>query len=53
MGYEDHAEALKQSTLEMVQRGGFHEYFKPNSGEPAGADNFSWTAALTIDLLKR
>lgn len=53
MGYEDHAEALRQSTLELVQRGGFHEYFKPNSGEPAGADNFSWTAALTIDLLKR
>jgi glycogen debranching enzyme len=52
-GYKDHAAALMESTLEMVKRGGFAEYFNPLTGEPAGADNFTWTAALTIDLLKR
>lgn len=52
MGYHDHAEALKESTLDMVENGGFAEYFSPLDGSPAGASNFSWTAALTIDLLK-
>ena len=51
-GFHAHADALRESTLEMVEKSGFYEYFDPTSGEPAGADNFSWTAALTIDLLK-
>lgn len=51
-GYVDHAEALTEATLEMVQASGCYEYFNPLNGQPAGAPNFSWTAALTIDLLK-
>lgn len=52
-GFHEHAEALKESTLEMVQKAGCYEYFDPQTGEPAGAANFSWTAALTIDLLNK
>jgi len=51
-GYKDHVEALRETTLEMVKRSGFAEYFDPNTAEPLGAHDFSWTAALTIDLLK-
>ncbi len=51
-GFNDHAAALSESTLEMVARSGCYEYFDPLTGEPAGAANFSWTAALIIDLLK-
>jgi neutral trehalase len=51
-GFNDHAEALIESTLEMVARSGFYEYFNPIDGEPAGAQNFSWTAALVIDFLE-
>jgi neutral trehalase len=51
-GFKDHAAALRESTLEMVRRAGCYEYFDPLTGEPAGAENFSWTAALAIDLLK-
>ncbi len=51
-GFPDHAAALKESTLDMVRSAGFYEYFSPLDGTPAGAANFSWTAALTIDLLK-
>jgi hypothetical protein len=51
-GFKAHAEALAESTLEMVAKAGCHEYFDPVTGEAAGAANFSWTAALTIDLLK-
>ena len=51
-GFKEHAAALRESTLEMVQKSGCYEYFDPLNGEPAGAANFSWTAALSIDLLK-
>jgi len=51
-GFTDYAEALTESTVEMVEKSGCYEYFNPETGEPAGAANFSWTAALTIDLLK-
>ncbi|HUD10676.1 MAG TPA: trehalase family glycosidase [Candidatus Saccharimonadales bacterium] len=52
-GFKDHAAALRESTLELVDKGGCHEYFNPTNGNPAGIDNFSWTAALTLDLLKQ
>lgn len=51
MGFDDHAKVLTQSTLELVKKYGFYEHFNPINGEPAGDVNFSWTAALTIDLL--
>jgi len=51
-GFNSHAEALIESSLEMVNRAGFFEYFDPLNGNGAGVNNFSWTAALTIDLIK-
>jgi hypothetical protein len=51
-GYQKEALELKKSTLELVKKSGFYEYFDPKNGAPAGAANFSWTAALIIDLLK-
>lgn len=51
-GLNTEAQKLKERTLEMVANSGFAEYFNPLTSEPAGADNFSWTAALTIDFLK-
>jgi glycogen debranching enzyme len=51
-GFKDHAAALTESTLEMVKKSGCYEYFDPLTGEPAGTANFSWTAALVMDLLK-
>lgn len=50
-GFHDHAAALRESTIEMVEHSGFYEYFNPLDGSPCGAADFSWTAALTIDLL--
>jgi neutral trehalase len=51
-GYLEEAEAIKQSSLDLVEEHGAFEYFSPLDGTPAGAHPFSWTAALTIDLLK-
>lgn len=50
-GYRHHAEALIESMLELIKDHGCYEYFNPITGEPLGAPNFSWTAALTIDLI--
>ncbi len=52
MGYHDHAAALKETTIDMVSSSGCYEYFSPLDGSPAGVPDFSWTAALAIDLLK-
>jgi glycogen debranching enzyme len=52
-GKSDLADDLRARTLALVDRGGFFEYFDPRTGEGIGAPEFSWTAALTIDLLRR
>lgn len=52
-GYKDEADLLAERTVELVAKNGPSEYFSPLDGSPAGAPNFSWTAALTLDLLKR
>lgn len=52
-GYKEYAEALIDSSLELVNTGQFHEYYNPISGTPLGASDFSWTAAVVIDWLKR
>lgn len=51
-GYHAHAEAIVEGSLELVKSGNFSEYFNPLSGNPLGAPNFSWTAAIAIDWLK-
>jgi hypothetical protein len=45
------AAALRSSVIEMVRRSGCYEYFHAFTGEGVGAVEFSWTAALAIDLL--
>jgi hypothetical protein len=49
-GFDEEANHIAQMSLELIQKAGFCEYFSPLDGTPAGADNFSWTAALAIDL---
>ncbi|KKU19923.1 MAG: hypothetical protein UX30_C0006G0053 [Candidatus Saccharibacteria bacterium GW2011_GWA2_46_10] len=51
-GFSGDAAKLRRQTLELVARGGMNEYFNPLTGQAVGAPTFSWTAALTIDLLK-
>lgn len=52
-GFHNHAAALRESTLEMVAKSGCAEYFNPLTGDPLGAHDFSWTAALVLDLLRQ
>ena len=50
-GYRDQAEELRSAMLKLVHRAGHFEYFHPNTGDGIGAPSFSWTAALSLDLL--
>lgn len=45
------ADALRAALLETAGASGFAEYVDPYTGEACGALRFSWTAALTLDLL--
>lgn len=51
--YIQQAEDLELSTLNMVQQNGFYESFSPETGRGLGETEFSWTAALSIDILRR
>lgn len=51
-GYTEEAAFIEQKSIELVRTHGCYEYFSPLDGSPAGAKNFSWTAALTIDFLQ-
>jgi len=51
-GYAQEAAIIAHKSLELVEKSGCYEYFSPIDGAPAGVKNFSWTAALTIDLMK-
>ena len=42
---------LRETTLDLVARSGFWEYFDPFTGKGLGTDRFTWTAALVLDLL--
>ena len=50
-GFQEHADVLTKTTIDLVEQGGFSEYFNPINGNPLGIHDFSWTAALIIDLL--
>lgn len=46
-------EAIASSMIRLVQRSGWREYFDPFTGAGYGSHDFSWSAALVIDLLHR
>jgi glycogen debranching enzyme len=50
-GFDAQAARLTEQTIELVARSGFREYYDCRTGEGCGADDFTWTASLVIDLL--
>jgi glycogen debranching enzyme len=51
LGLTTEAEELRAITLRLVEASGFSEYYHPSTAEPLGSPDFSWSAALTLDLL--
>jgi hypothetical protein len=50
-GYKQKADAMKKDMIQLPIRFGFHEYFDSQTGKGYGSRNFSWTAALFLDLV--
>ncbi|MBA2296294.1 MAG: glycoside hydrolase [Actinobacteria bacterium] len=51
-GFGAEADELRRLTLELVTRSGFSEYYEPTTGAALGTNEFSWSASLTLDLLR-
>ncbi len=52
-GRHELAAEVAASSLALIARSGFREYFDPFGGDGHGSTDFSWTAALAIDLIRR
>jgi hypothetical protein len=50
-GFSAYAQQVEQAIVELVRQHGFFEYFNPQTGQGHGTDQFSWTAALLLDVL--
>lgn len=50
-GFKSEADTLIEKTRLMVEQAGMREYFNSQTGQGLGGSDFSWTAALYIDLL--
>jgi glycogen debranching enzyme len=50
-GFKELAEKIQLNIIRLVDRLGFYEYYYPNELRPLGSRDFSWTAALLIDLI--
>lgn len=47
-GYDDLADSLAERTRELVERGGFNEFYNPLTGTPVGAPDFGWATVAAI-----
>lgn len=49
-GYDDLAVEIRRDTLGLIDIAGFREYYDPEDGSGCGSGDFSWSAALTLEL---
>ena len=51
-GYDELAQTIRKDTLGLIEAGGFREYYDPRDGSGCGSTDFSWSAALALELLE-
>jgi hypothetical protein len=44
------ANKIRESTIKLIDRNGFFEYYDPINGKGYGGNNFTWTAAIYLIL---
>jgi glycogen debranching enzyme len=49
-GFKEDANKILQDTLFLIQKHGFREQYNPITGEPMGAENFTW-GGLVLDMI--
>ncbi len=52
-GYEDYSKRIIDNTVALIEGAGFRENFCPATGIGCGGHDFSWTAAIWLDLQAR
>lgn len=48
-GFNDVAQKIKDSSIALLEKSGFREYFNPDNGEGLGAHDFTW-GGLILDM---
>jgi hypothetical protein len=49
-GHNDLAQVIRQDTLGLIETAGFREYYDARDGSGCGSVDFSWSAALALEL---
>jgi glycogen debranching enzyme len=49
-GYDDLADVIRRDTLDLMESAGFREYYDARDGSGCGSEDFSWSAALALEL---
>ncbi|BBN15706.1 mannosylglycerate hydrolase [Marchantia polymorpha subsp. ruderalis] len=52
-GYDDLAQRIYDDSVALTSNAGLREYFDPQTGDGAGGELFSWTAAMCLAWLDR
>lgn len=50
-GQDGIAERIRADSIRLIEQSGFAEYYDPATAEPCGGGNFTWTAAMVIEIL--
>jgi glycogen debranching enzyme len=50
--YDDLAEVIRRDTIGLIEGNGFREYYDARDGTGCGSTDFSWSAALALELSK-
>lgn len=50
-GCDEAAQAVADDSLALIRAGGFAEYYDPLDGTALGGSEFTWTAAMVVELL--
>ena len=51
-GFNELADVILRDTIGLMEAGGFREYYDARDGSGCGSTEFSWSAALAIELTK-
>jgi hypothetical protein len=50
-GQTSTAAMVENSSLDLIKKSGFAEYYDPITAEPCGGTTFTWTAAMVVEIL--
>lgn len=51
-GQSETADMIRTNSVKLIRKSGFAEYYDPITAEPCGGGQFTWTAAMVIEILK-